>query len=50
MIPGVIGANGTTSKSFRKYLSNIPTKHDIEALQTYCGKNYCKGTNIQHGK
>jgi hypothetical protein len=24
---GIIGATGTTSKSFRKYLSNVPGKH-----------------------
>jgi len=27
------GAPGTLSKSFRKYLSNIPGKHDIKELQ-----------------
>jgi hypothetical protein len=29
----VIGATGTISKTFRKYLSNIPGKHDIKELQ-----------------
>ena len=29
----VIGATGTISKSFRKYLNNIPGKHDIKELQ-----------------
>jgi hypothetical protein len=29
----IIGATGTTSKSFRQYLSNIPGKHDIKELQ-----------------
>jgi hypothetical protein len=29
----VIGATGTISKSFRKYLSSIPGKHDIQELQ-----------------
>jgi hypothetical protein len=28
----VIGATGTITKSFRKYLSNIPTKHKIKEL------------------
>ena len=28
-----IGATGTISKSFRKYLSNIPGKHEIDELQ-----------------
>jgi dihydrodipicolinate reductase len=33
VIPLIIGATGTTSKSFRKYLSNIPGKHEIKELQ-----------------
>jgi hypothetical protein len=33
VIPVIIGANRTISKSFRKYLSNIPEKHDIKELQ-----------------
>jgi hypothetical protein len=45
-IPVIIGATGTISKSFRKYLSNIMGKHGIKELQktatlalhTYCGK------------
>jgi enolase len=31
--PVIIGATGTISKSFRKYLSSIPGKHDIQVLQ-----------------
>jgi hypothetical protein len=31
--PVVIGATGTISKSFRKYLSSVPGKHDIKELQ-----------------
>jgi hypothetical protein len=31
--PIITGANGTISKSFTKYLSNIPGKHDIKELQ-----------------
>jgi hypothetical protein len=31
--PIIIGADGTISKSFRKYLSSIPGKHDIKELQ-----------------
>jgi hypothetical protein len=31
--PVITGATGTISKSFRKYLSNIPGKHDIKELQ-----------------
>jgi hypothetical protein len=29
VIPVITGATGTMSKPFRKYLSNIPPKHDI---------------------
>jgi hypothetical protein len=29
----IIGATGTISKSFRKYLSSVPGKHDIKELQ-----------------
>ena len=32
-IPVIIGATGTTSKSFRKYVSNIPGKHEVKELQ-----------------
>jgi hypothetical protein len=32
-IPVMIGATGTTSKSFRKYLNNIPRKYKIKELQ-----------------
>jgi hypothetical protein len=33
VIPVIIGATGTISKSFRKYLSKIPGKHEIKELQ-----------------
>ena len=33
VIPVIIGATGTTSKRFRKYLSNIMGKHEIKELQ-----------------
>jgi hypothetical protein len=32
-MPVIIGATGTISKSFRKYLSSIPGKHNIKELQ-----------------
>jgi hypothetical protein len=32
-IPVVIGATGTISKSFRKYVSNIPGNHEVKELQ-----------------
>jgi hypothetical protein len=46
VIPVIIGATGTISKSFRKYVSNIPGNHEVRnnrkqpywALHTYCGK------------
>jgi hypothetical protein len=31
--PVIIGATGTISKSFRKYLNSVPGKHDIKELQ-----------------
>jgi hypothetical protein len=31
--PVIIGATGTISKYFRKYLSSVPRKHDIKELQ-----------------
>ena len=33
LIPVIIGATGTISKSFRKYVSNIPGKHEVKELQ-----------------
>jgi len=33
VIPVIIGAIGTISKSFRKYVSNIPGKHEVKGLQ-----------------
>jgi hypothetical protein len=32
VIPVIIGATGTISKSFRKYRSNIPGNHEIKEL------------------
>jgi len=32
-IPVIIGATGTISKSFRKYVSNIPGNHDVKELK-----------------
>jgi hypothetical protein len=34
MIPVIIGTIGNISKSFRKYVSNIPGKHRVKELQT----------------
>jgi hypothetical protein len=33
VIPVIIGANGTISKSFGKYVSNIPGNHEVKELQ-----------------
>jgi hypothetical protein len=38
VIPVIIGATGTISKSLKQYLSNIPGKNEIKELHTYCGK------------
>jgi len=46
VIPVIIGATGTISKTFGKYVSNIPGKHEVKELQktailalhTYFGK------------
>jgi hypothetical protein len=33
VIPVIIGSTGTTSKSFRKYVNNIPGNHEVKELQ-----------------
>ena len=33
VIPVIIGATGTISKSFRKYISNISGNHEVKELQ-----------------
>jgi hypothetical protein len=33
MIPVIIGATGTISKSFRKYLSDVQGNHEVKELQ-----------------
>jgi hypothetical protein len=33
VIPVIIGATGTISKSFRKYASTIPANHEVKELQ-----------------
>jgi hypothetical protein len=33
VIPVIIGATRTISKSFRKYLRNIPENHEVKELQ-----------------
>ena len=34
MIPIILGATGAISKSFRKYVSNIPGHHEVKELQS----------------
>jgi Sec-independent protein translocase protein TatA len=33
VIPVTIGATGTISKSFRKYVSSVPGNHEVRQLQ-----------------
>ena len=33
MVPVIIGATGTISKTFRKYVSNIPGNREVKELQ-----------------
>ena len=33
LIPVIIGETGTISKTFRKYVSNIPGNHEVKELQ-----------------
>jgi hypothetical protein len=33
VIPVIIGATGTISNTFRKYMSNIPGNHEVKELQ-----------------
>jgi len=33
VIPVIIGATGTNSKSFRKYVNDLPGNHDVKELQ-----------------
>ena len=33
VIPVIIGVTGTVSELFRKYVSNIPGKHEVKELQ-----------------
>jgi len=33
VIPVIIGATGTISKSFRKHVSNLSGKHEVKELQ-----------------
>jgi hypothetical protein len=45
MIPVIIRATGTISKSFRKYVSNIPGKHEVKELQKTAILGHCTHTS-----
>jgi hypothetical protein len=46
VIPVIIGATGTISKSFRKYVSNRPGNYEVKELQ----KTAILGTEHIHRK
>ena len=45
VIPVMIGATGTISKSFRKYVNNIPGKHEVKKLQKNSHIGHCTHTS-----
>jgi hypothetical protein len=45
VIPVIIGATGTISKSFRKYVSTIPGNHEVKDLQKNCYIGHCTHTS-----
>ena len=45
VIPVIIGATGTISKSFRKYVSNIPGKQEVKELQKNSHIGHCTHTS-----
>jgi len=44
VIPVIIGVTGTISKSFRKYVSNIPGKHEVKELKKNSHIGHCTHT------
>jgi hypothetical protein len=44
VIPVIIGATGTISISFRKYVSDIPGNHDVKELQKTSILDTCTNT------
>jgi hypothetical protein len=44
VIPVIITATGTISKSFRKYASTIPGNHEVKELQKNCYIGHCTHT------
>jgi dTDP-4-dehydrorhamnose reductase len=52
VIPVITGANGTLSKSLRRYLNNIPGKQEITEVQKNNHIGHCMSTvdsAIVHG-
>jgi hypothetical protein len=49
VIPVIIGAMGTISKSFRKYMSNIPGNHEGAAENSHIGHctHTAESTNVK---
>jgi hypothetical protein len=45
VIPVIIGATGTISKSFRKYVSTIPENHEVKELRKNCYIGHCTHTS-----
>jgi len=48
MIPIIIKTTGTNSRSFRKYLSNIPGKHEIKEVQKRRKTAILDNAHIRH--
>jgi hypothetical protein len=49
VIPVIIDATGTISKSFRKYVSNIPGNHEVKELQktAISGTAHIRSANVE---
>jgi hypothetical protein len=45
VIPVIIGATGTISKSFRKYVSTIPGNHEVKETTESCHIGHCTRTS-----
>jgi len=45
VIPVIIGATGTISKSFRNYVSNIPGKHEVKTTTENSHIGHCTHTS-----
>jgi hypothetical protein len=59
IIPVILGATGTISKSLGQYLSNIPVKHEVKGIKRNSHNGNCTHTaesanvkvqNIFHGR